>query len=134
MDQTEFDRIYDLYKAGRFEFEVEDTTFDPESYQRFLSSIQGETDDFVEKRNAAGKAVTQTERGLLTAWREAQEMEGSTATDDEQVEGGVDVVAPMTSSVWKIMVQVGDEVKEGDVMVILEAMKMEIRECLVGPN
>ncbi len=37
-------------------------------------------------------------------------------------------MAPMTSSVWKIMVKEGDVVKENDVLVILEAMKMEIRE------
>jgi hypothetical protein len=40
----------------------------------------------------------------------------------------VHVVAPMTSSVWKVLVEAGDKVEQGQTLVILEAMKMEIRE------
>lgn len=32
----------------------------------------------------------------------------------------------MAANVWKIMVSEGDSVQEGDVLVILESMKMEI--------
>lgn len=32
----------------------------------------------------------------------------------------------MVANVWKVLVGVGDEVAEGDVLVILESMKMEI--------
>lgn len=38
----------------------------------------------------------------------------------------VDVVAAMSGNVWKIEVKENDTVKEGDVVVILESMKMEI--------
>jgi biotin carboxyl carrier protein len=34
----------------------------------------------------------------------------------------------MTSSVWKVLVEAGDKVEQGQTMVILEAMKMEIRK------
>jgi acetyl-CoA carboxylase biotin carboxyl carrier protein len=37
-----------------------------------------------------------------------------------------DVEAHITGTVWKIEVQVGDEVDEGDTVVILESMKMEM--------
>jgi len=37
-----------------------------------------------------------------------------------------DVVAHITGTVWKIEVKVGDAVKEGDTVVILESMKMEM--------
>jgi acetyl-CoA carboxylase biotin carboxyl carrier protein len=37
-----------------------------------------------------------------------------------------DVEAHITGTVWKIEVQVGDEVAEGDTVVILESMKMEM--------
>lgn len=36
------------------------------------------------------------------------------------------VEAPVTGSVWKVECAVGDAVEEGDVLVILESMKMEI--------
>jgi acetyl-CoA carboxylase biotin carboxyl carrier protein len=37
-----------------------------------------------------------------------------------------DVVAHITGTVWKIEVKVGDAIKEGDTVVILESMKMEM--------
>ena len=37
-----------------------------------------------------------------------------------------DIEAHITGTVWKIEVEVGDEVSEGDTVVILESMKMEL--------
>ena len=36
------------------------------------------------------------------------------------------VESEVTGTVWKVEVEVGDSVTEGDVLVILESMKMEI--------
>jgi biotin carboxyl carrier protein len=38
----------------------------------------------------------------------------------------VDVQAEMVANVWKVVVAPGDTVAEGDPLVILESMKMEI--------
>lgn len=38
-----------------------------------------------------------------------------------------EVASPITGSVWKVLVQPGSEVSEGESLVILESMKMEIR-------
>ena len=37
-----------------------------------------------------------------------------------------DIEAHITGNVWKIEVAVGDEVSDGDTVVILESMKMEM--------
>lgn len=37
-----------------------------------------------------------------------------------------EVRAEMTANVWKVLVSVGDTVSDGDTLVILESMKMEI--------
>ncbi|MEM0351024.1 MAG: biotin/lipoyl-containing protein [Archaeoglobaceae archaeon] len=42
----------------------------------------------------------------------------------EKVEGKV-IKAPMNGIVTKIFVKVGDEIKEGDIVAVIEAMKME---------
>jgi acetyl-CoA carboxylase biotin carboxyl carrier protein len=38
-----------------------------------------------------------------------------------------EVLSPITGSVWKIVVEVGAIMNEGETIVILESMKMEIR-------
>ena len=37
-----------------------------------------------------------------------------------------EVVSEMVANVWRVLVSAGDQVSEGDVLVILESMKMEI--------
>lgn len=37
-----------------------------------------------------------------------------------------DIEAHITGTVWKIEVKAGDEISEGDTVVILESMKMEM--------
>jgi acetyl-CoA carboxylase biotin carboxyl carrier protein len=39
---------------------------------------------------------------------------------------GTEVEAHITGTVWKIEVEVGDEIADGDTVVILESMKMEM--------
>lgn len=43
--------------------------------------------------------------------------------------GGTAVKAPMPGNIMKVNVKVGDSVKKGDVLVVLEAMKMENDVC-----
>lgn len=38
----------------------------------------------------------------------------------------MDVLAELDANVWKVLVNEGDSVAEGDVLIILESMKMEI--------
>ena len=37
-----------------------------------------------------------------------------------------EVIAEMVANVWRVLVSAGDSVSEGDPLVILESMKMEI--------
>ena len=50
------------------------------------------------------------------------------------VSGGTPVTAPMTGNIWKVVATEGQKVNAGDVLLILEAMKMEteIRAAQAG--
>ena len=54
------------------------------------------------------------------------------AGTDDSTEGGNSVRAPMPGLVRKLMVAIGDEVTQGDALIVIEAMKME--HTLVAPR
>ncbi len=43
--------------------------------------------------------------------------------------GATAVESPVPGSVWKILVEAGREVSEGETLIIVESMKMEIAVC-----
>ena len=45
---------------------------------------------------------------------------------DELLDGCILVEAPMVGSVWRIEAQAGEQVREGDLLIALEAMKLEL--------
>lgn len=53
---------------------------------------------------------------------------------DDKDGGGPNVVAPMPSKIFKIMVSVGDTVEKGKTLVVLESMKMEVKVTASTPG
>lgn len=57
---------------------------------------------------------------------QAQSTPKQTEKVSKEVPSGATIVeSPMPGNAWKVLVKEGDQVKEGDVLIILEAMKME---------
>jgi biotin carboxyl carrier protein len=50
----------------------------------------------------------------------------STTVDEGDSAMAEEIRAEMVANVWKVVASAGDEVAEGDTLVILESMKMEI--------
>lgn len=77
-------------------------------------------------------AIVRDQRGVWIGWPGGSayfEKESRVAAGKHQHE---DVRAPMTGKVVKLLVEPGSPVAEGDVLIILEAMKMEYR--LTAPH
>jgi pyruvate carboxylase subunit B len=66
---------------------------------------------------AEGNADIQVSEAVATAPAEAPVVDG---------EGSTEINSQTPGNVWKIILNPGDSVKEGDIIMILEAMKMEI--------
>lgn len=63
----------------------------------------------------------------------AAEKQGAPAPAAPAAQGGERVTAPMPGNILDVRVKVGDAVKKGDVLLILEAMKME-NEIMAGAD
>ncbi len=57
--------------------------------------------------------------------READSVAARAEAAPQPRAGGSSVKAPMPGSILEVKVNVGDEIKDGDVLLVLEAMKME---------
>jgi biotin carboxyl carrier protein len=79
--------------------------------------------EFDEKGDEVGVLL----RGQLTRFDVADErkIRMRAATASFSVEGKQTIAAPMPGKIVKIFVKVGDEVTEGQGLVVVEAMKME---------
>jgi len=109
---------------------VEETEFRPAEYLKYLESIREETEAFQAKRSAAFQAERDHWEaiGEFDAQEEAEDAAVEVTSEEAAPlqEGEEAVSADMTANVWKTLVEPGAEVEEGDVLFILEAMKMEM--------
>lgn len=130
--------------AGRGEVEITDGVFDNAEYTRFLTREA----DSIAAFKAGQNAAFEEEKDRWRASGEfdvAPEPEALSEPETVQVpEGCAAVGAPLTSNVWRIDVQPGEQVSEGQTLISLEAMKMEmgvtapvagvVREIYVTPG
>jgi len=99
-------------------------TVDGQSYtvevEELVEKPGGNTAGILDKVNA-GPAVEEKEAS--PAFKPAEKEQGEVAKP--VIEGGVTEKAPMPGSVLEVKVKEGDKVEEGEVLLVLEAMKME---------
>jgi urea carboxylase len=115
-----------LFLQGRYELRTEDTTFSLADYQTFLSVNAAEIEVF----RATQKEAFNAERERWKAAGQMTILEPTESPDDVPAalvaEGCEGVSSSVTASVFQIPVTIGDKVEEGQKIVVLDAMKMEI--------
>jgi urea carboxylase len=117
------------FPHGRRSIEIEETTFRLADYRAFLADNAASIAAFEATREAAFDA----ERAAWEASGEfdrVSELLGADSGAGEaaavEVPEGADLIeAPFGGSVWKLLVAPGDTVAEGEVIAVIEAMKME---------
>ena len=114
------------FPQGKVKLKIEETTFRLRDYRKLLE----ENSETIASAKARQQASFEAER---KRWEESGQLnfsaESETATEVDATaipEGCTAVPAHIPGNVWKINVAAGDAVQEGDVLVILESMKMEV--------
>jgi len=114
------------FPAGRFTPKIEQGSFKLSDYLAFLEAESSSIHDFrTMQRNAF---AAERERWRI-AGLDVTEATVSVAAVDTEIalpDGHEAVVSPVTGSLWKLEVAVGDRVEEGQTLLVVEAMKMEI--------
>ena len=127
----EYSKLESEYFAGKYQYQIQDDVFDlKEAYATFQAA---RTDPkVVEYRQRQAKGIAEQgeiERGLYDEWTndlKLREQEEAERLKSLLAESTIAVDSPMDANVWKVEVSEGDVLKEGQLVAILEAMKMEI--------
>ncbi|MBS0986190.1 urea carboxylase [Acetobacter thailandicus] len=114
------------FPHGRFSVRIEETKFSLSEYRNFLEANKVEIGEACARQQAAFEAERQE---WITKGLDTFEAEDNSSLADESVlpEGQMSVDSPVPGSVWQIQVAVGDRVKVGDTVAIIESMKTEMK-------
>lgn len=113
------------FLRGRFKIKIEETSFNLGKYEQFLKEHEDTIWAFKDHQEASFEAERKMwkEKGLDEFDSETQD---APAIVEETVPDGCEAARTnIPGSVWKVLVEDGQKVREGDTLVILESMKME---------
>lgn len=127
----ELRRYREDFLEGKFKLQVEEIAFSLREYNQFLDAIADDVAEFKGKQQAAFNAERDRwkasgEFEVEAASETAMSMANDVTAEISLPPGSEGVVAHVSANVWQVLVNVGDIVVEGDRLLILEAMKMEI--------
>ena len=116
----------DAFPHGEAPLQIEPTEFRYRDYLAFLDSIALETEASRNRQQSAfaeERARWAASGQLVSA--EVAETDLNPLLGSDVPEGCEAVASPMTSSVWKILVEPGQRVSAGETLLVLSAMKVE---------
>ncbi|KAK5072132.1 hypothetical protein LTR64_004090 [Lithohypha guttulata] len=129
VSEEQYQTLMQEFRSGRYRYEIEDVEFDMKQHNELLKTTADEVKEIRRKQREAQAEMDKVEKEMLEKWNKEKE-EGKISVDTvEELLGDPDIIpveAPVNANVWKIQVSEGDELKEDQVVAILEAMKLEI--------
>lgn len=125
VSEAELTLLRDDFRHGRNTLRIETSVFDLRHYNAFLQSIEAETAEVrVRQQHAFDAERSELQRDVLEIQSDSLADEDLTASEEP---GASVVTTDITGNVWKVMAGSGNSVRAGDTLLVIEAMKMEIR-------
>jgi urea carboxylase len=125
VSHDELTRIRKDFPQGRYPIKIEESRFSLAEYEAFIQTHDAEIESFRMQRKQAFSDE-------LKNWHANGQFNFEAIEQEEQLterswpEESLVIDSPITGSVWQTEVKVGQRVKAGDCLMILESMKMEI--------
>jgi len=119
-------RIRRDFPLGRFDLNIEHSQLNLADYQRFLMQEADSIAAFRQQQQRAFDA--ERERWIASGQAHFDSEEATIAPNEDSLlsENQLSVDSHIAGNLWQVQVDVGARVAAGDVLVILESMKMEI--------
>ncbi|MES2370550.1 MAG: urea carboxylase [Pseudomonadota bacterium] len=127
VSEDELLKIREDFPLGRYQLKIEETTFSLREYNAFLADNSESIATFKSQQQASFDAERERWRASGQA-DYASDITVAEAAPDSELdlpENGRAIASHVAGNVWKVEVEAGDEVKQGDPLVIVESMKME---------
>jgi len=110
------------FEHGQAQIQIEETTFDYAAYRQFLVDEQDSIAAFQQQQQHAFQAeVAVWQAQPLVATQVINKVSAEVDYSDYLA-----LNASMTGNIWKVFVDQGQQVKKGETIAIIEAMKMEL--------
>ncbi|TCK71652.1 urea carboxylase [Acidipila rosea] len=124
VEEAELTELRESFRSGRHTIRIEDEIFDHGAYQQFLAAQSGSIAAFRRRQQEAFTAE-------ISHWANQESAAAQSAAppaipEEPSLPDGHRVHAIMHGSVWKVLVQPGEQVQANQVVLIVEAMKMEL--------
>ena len=121
--EDELSAFRTAFREGRAQVRIEEVEFDFAAYNAFLAQNADDIASFRERqKNAFNSEVAHWKEQESAAVESAMLAEQETCADQE----GHLVSADLNGNIWKILVAAGQKVKQGEPLIVVEAMKMEL--------
>lgn len=133
VSEQELTRQREAFREGRLEIKITEEDFSLAEYQQFLQDNDDSIEQFRQQQQQAfAKEVEHWASD--DAFGEVKEAGLTAQTEEIQ---GTAVHSDIAGNIWKVLVEEGQVVQQGDTLVIVEAMKMEFpllapRDGVVG--
>ncbi|ALN20222.1 urea carboxylase [Ectopseudomonas mendocina] len=114
------------FPLGRFDLRIEESELALADYQQFLDNEADGIAAFRQQQRAAFDAERQRWIESGQAHSEVEEAAPEQGDDAPLASGQHGIESHIAGNLWQVQVEPGAQVQAGDVLVILESMKMEI--------
>ncbi|KAF7593818.1 hypothetical protein BBP40_010752 [Aspergillus hancockii] len=129
VSEAEYEKELALFNSGRYEYKWEEVIFDMAEHNKLLRDTKEEVAAIRARQRKAQGEMDKLEAGLLDRWAKEKAERGVPVDAVESLLKDPEIMpveAPLNANVWKVEIKQGDKLGENQVVVILEAMKLEI--------